>query len=157
MAREHGIDLEELRDKGTGVGGRITKRDIQSYLEQRGEEKPTARVDSERVPMTAMRKSIAEHMRDSKRTSAHVATVFEVDCSALLKARDELKAEFQRSGVNLTVTPFFVQAAARADSEVSDYQRIRRRRRHHLQEGGQHRNCCGVGRGFDRTGGPESR
>ena len=64
--------------------------------------------------MTAMRKSIAEHMRDSKRTSAHVATVFEVDCSALLKARDDLKAEFQRSGVNLTVTPFFVQAAAGA-------------------------------------------
>ena len=114
MAREHGIDLEDLRGKGTGVGGRITKRDIQSYLEQRGEEKLAARADAERVPMTAMRKSIAEHMRDSRRTSAHVATVFEVDCSALLKARDDLKAEFQRSGVNLTVTPFFVQAVARA-------------------------------------------
>ena len=114
MAREHGIDLEKLQGKGTGVGGRITKRDIQSYLEQREEAKTAARADAERVPMTAMRKSIAEHMRDSKRTSAHVATVFEVDCSTLLKARDDLKAEFQRSGVNLTVTPFFVQAAAGA-------------------------------------------
>ena len=115
MAREHNIDLAELQDKGTGVGGRITKRDIQSYLEQREEEKTAGAKDTaQRVPMTAMRKSIAEHMKDSKRTSAHVATVFEVNCSAILKARTDLKSEFQRSSVTLTVTPFFIHAAVRA-------------------------------------------
>ncbi len=115
MARDHGIDLAEFAGKGTGEGGRITKRDIQSYIEQREEEKaPATEGAGERVPMTAMRKSIAEHMTASRRTSAHVATVFEVDCSAVLNARKELKPEFQRSGVDLTVTPFFIQAVARA-------------------------------------------
>src|SRR4029077_15401434 len=70
--------------------------------------------DVERVPMTAMRKSIAEHMVMSRRTSAHVTTLFEADCSRILKAKERQEAEFQKSGVKLTVTPFFVQAAATA-------------------------------------------
>jgi pyruvate dehydrogenase E2 component (dihydrolipoamide acetyltransferase) len=115
MARDHGIDLAEMEGKGTGEGGRITKRDIQSYIEQREEAKtPETEIAGERVPMTAMRKSIAEHMTASRRTSAHVATVFEVDCSAILNARAMLKPEFQRADVDLTITPFFIQAAAKA-------------------------------------------
>jgi pyruvate dehydrogenase E2 component (dihydrolipoamide acetyltransferase) len=115
MAREHGVDLKELEGKGTGDDGRITKRDVLSFIEQREEKKkPDTEIEGERVAMTAMRKSIADHMTSSKRTSAHVATIFEVDCSAILKARADLKSEFQRAGVNLTITPFFVQAAARA-------------------------------------------
>src|SRR5437867_9035752 len=70
--------------------------------------------DVERVPLTAMRKAIAEHMVMSRRTSAHVTTFFEVDCSRILKAKQQQEAEFERSGVKLTVTPFFVQAAANA-------------------------------------------
>jgi 2-oxoglutarate dehydrogenase E2 component (dihydrolipoamide succinyltransferase) len=70
--------------------------------------------DVERVPMTAMRKSIAEHMVMSRRTAAHVTTLFEADCSRILKAKEQHQAEFERSGVKLTVTPFFVQAAATA-------------------------------------------
>jgi len=70
--------------------------------------------DVERVPLTAMRKSIAEHMVLSRKTSAHVTTFFEVDCSHILKAKEKQQAEFERSGVRLTVTPFFVQAAAAA-------------------------------------------
>jgi 2-oxoglutarate dehydrogenase E2 component (dihydrolipoamide succinyltransferase) len=70
--------------------------------------------DVERVPMTAMRKSIAEHMVMSRRTSAHVTTFFEVDCFRILKAKERQEAEFQKSGVKLTVTPFFIQAAATA-------------------------------------------
>jgi pyruvate/2-oxoglutarate dehydrogenase complex dihydrolipoamide acyltransferase (E2) component len=50
----------------------------------------------------------------SRRTSAHVTTFFEVDCSRIMKARENSRAEFERSGVKLTVTPFFVQAAANA-------------------------------------------
>ena len=130
IAREHGIDLATISEKGTGVGGRITKRDILSYIEQVGPQKaapvapqaapaapapaPAFKGPVERKKMTAMRRSIAEHMVTSRRTSAHVATVFEVDCSAVMKARAVLKPEFERSGVKLTVTPFFIQAAVRA-------------------------------------------
>ncbi len=135
IARENGIDLAALADKGTGVGGRITKRDILSFIEQGGSKKqggshkaapavlePAASTapalafkgPTERQKMTAMRKSIAEHMVTSRRTSPHVATLFEVDCSAIMKARAQLKPEFERSGVKLTVTPFFIQAAVRA-------------------------------------------
>jgi len=68
----------------------------------------------ERVPMTNMRKSIAEHMVASRRTSAHVTTFFEVDVTNVMKAREKMKAEYERSGVKLTVTPFFIQAAVNA-------------------------------------------
>ncbi len=117
LAKEHGIDLAALDGKGTGADGRITKRDIMSYIEQQGEEiHPAADSpdDDERIPMTAMRKSIADHMVQSRRTSAHVATVFEVDGSRIMAARDAMKADFERSGAKLTYTPFFVHAVAAA-------------------------------------------
>lgn len=132
IAKEHGIDLSALAGKGTGLNGRITKRDILSYIEQGGAEakRPTARPaapptmpvpaaikftgDVERVPMTPMRKAIAEHMVMSRRTSAHVTTFFEVDCSRITQHREKNRAEFDRAGVKLTVTPYFVQAAANA-------------------------------------------
>jgi pyruvate/2-oxoglutarate dehydrogenase complex dihydrolipoamide acyltransferase (E2) component len=104
LAKEHGINLALLEGKGTGINGRITKSDILNYLEKKGAvAQPGSGI--ERVPMTAMRKSIAEHMMTSIRTSAHVATFFEVDCSNIMKAR---------AGTNLTVTPFFALAVIRA-------------------------------------------
>ena len=136
IAKEHGVDLEALAGKGTGIEGRVTKADILSFIEQGGVRqpqaprpaappKPTAPAppgpqpvtftgDVERVPLTTMRKAISEHMVMSKRTSAHVTTFFEVDCSRILKAKDRLKPEFERSGVRLTVTPFFMQAVVHA-------------------------------------------
>ena len=135
IAKEHGIDLASLSGKGTGTNGRVTKRDILSYIEQGAPAAPAPKPvevpkegppappasppmkftgEVERVPMTAMRKAIAEHMIMSRRTSAHVTTLFEVDCSRILKAKEKQQAEFERSGVKLTVTPFFVQAAATA-------------------------------------------
>jgi pyruvate dehydrogenase E2 component (dihydrolipoamide acetyltransferase) len=129
IAKEHKVDLSALAGKGTGINGRITKTDILSYIEQGSKPagaparpviQPTAPPpmkfsgEVERVPLTAMRKSIAEHMVLSRKTSVHVTTFFEVDCSRILKAKDQQQAEFQRSGVRLTVTPFFVQAAANA-------------------------------------------
>jgi 2-oxoglutarate dehydrogenase E2 component (dihydrolipoamide succinyltransferase) len=144
IAKEHGVDLSALAGKGTGINGRITKRDILSYIEQAPTASRTApglqqsarlipgqtpkepikpapapppmkfTGDVERVPMTAIRKSIAEHMIMSRRTSAHVTTLFEADCSRILKAKEHQQEEFQRSGVKLTVTPFFIQAAATA-------------------------------------------
>ena len=141
IASEHGIDLSALAGKGTGINGRITKRDILSYIEQGGGQQkrpapaqpakattpaapqappaPTTPPlkfsgEVERVPMSPMRKLIAEHMVNSRRTSAHVTTFFEVDCSRIMQHRERNRAEFERTGVKLTVTPYFVQAAANA-------------------------------------------
>jgi len=112
LAREHGVDLAALAGKGTGIGGRITKNDILHFVDER--KTTPASDDVERVPMSSMRKAIADHMAISLRTSAHVTTFFEVDCSNVLAARDRLKTEFERTGAKLTVTPFFVRAAAEA-------------------------------------------
>jgi len=132
IAKEHGIDLSALAGKGTGLNGRITKRDILSYIEQGGpaQKRPAAEQPArpqapapapvkfsgevERVPMTPMRRAIAEHMVMSRRTSAHVTTFFEVDCSRIMQHREKQRAEFEQSGVKLTVTAYFVQAAANA-------------------------------------------
>jgi 2-oxoglutarate dehydrogenase E2 component (dihydrolipoamide succinyltransferase) len=146
IARENNVNLTSLSGRGTGINGRITKRDILSYIEQgapaaqprpaappvpAARQAPAPAVpapapppapapavtfsgDVERVPMTTMRKSIAEHMVMSRRTSAHVTTFFEVDCTNVLKAREKMRAEYERSGVKLTVTPFFLQAAVNA-------------------------------------------
>jgi 2-oxoglutarate dehydrogenase complex dihydrolipoamide succinyltransferase (E2) component len=113
LAAEHGVDLAGLA--GTGAGGRITKRDILSYIEQQGDTTAAASAeDIERVPMTPMRKGIAEHMVASRRTSAHVATVFEVDCSAILKAQAALRPKYEKDDVHLTVSSFFIHAVSRA-------------------------------------------
>jgi 2-oxoglutarate dehydrogenase E2 component (dihydrolipoamide succinyltransferase) len=132
IAKEHGIDLSALAGKGTGLNGRITKRDVLSYIEQGGAKQKGPAVpqpaqpavtaappvkfsgDVERVPISPMRKLIAEHMVNSRRTSAHVTTFFEVDCSRIVQHREKNRAEFERAGVKLTVTPYFVQAAANA-------------------------------------------
>lgn len=67
--------------------------------------------ETETVPMTPMRKAIADHMVRSKRTSAHVNTFFEVDMTPIVALREKHKAEFlKREGVPLTYTPFFAKA-----------------------------------------------
>jgi pyruvate dehydrogenase E2 component (dihydrolipoamide acetyltransferase) len=67
------------------------------------------------VPMTPMRKQIAEHMVLSRHTSAHVTTVFEVEMSRVFEVRAQNAAEFERrNGIKLTYTPFFVRAAVEA-------------------------------------------
>ncbi len=126
MAQEEGIDLREV--EGTGLGGRITKRDILNYLSERERIAEVARPlvqqaqqglpaapsgQDEIVPMTAMRRSIAEHMIDSRRTSAHVTTIFEVDMTAIVKLRKEHADEFgRREGFKLSLTSFFVKGVA---------------------------------------------
>ena len=123
MAREEGIDLREI--EGTGLGGRITKRDILNYLSEREriaevtrplvqqaqEGLGTAPSDQDEiVPMTAMRRSIAEHMISSRRTSAHVTSVFEVDMTAVVRIKQENAEKFAlREGFKLSLTPFFVK------------------------------------------------
>jgi 2-oxoglutarate dehydrogenase E2 component (dihydrolipoamide succinyltransferase) len=151
IARDYQVDLTQVR--GTGSGGRISKKDILDYVEQRqsaaaaravavpapSEPQPsvaqpfsppaspprtavqpapapsafagTAQV----VQMSPMRRQIAEHMVASKRTSAHVYTVFEVEMTKVVEARERQRAEFERrNGFKLTYTPFFVRAAVEA-------------------------------------------
>jgi 2-oxoglutarate dehydrogenase E2 component (dihydrolipoamide succinyltransferase) len=76
-------------------------------------------IPGELVTMTGMRRSIAQHMVESKlHTSPHVTTVFEIDLSAIVAHRKANKEQFAKQGVKLTFTPYFVVAAAKALQEV---------------------------------------
>lgn len=135
IASEHQIDLAQV--PGTGRDGRITKRDVLAYIEQRGEATngaartaapieaappapatsapaPTPGANDELLPLTTMRRSIAEHMVSSRRTSPHVTSVFEIDFSAVTAHRKAHKEQFALDGVNLTFTVYVVAATVQA-------------------------------------------
>jgi 2-oxoglutarate dehydrogenase E2 component (dihydrolipoamide succinyltransferase) len=133
IASEHNVDISRLQ--GTGISGRVTKKDILAAIESGGGRTAASAVTAARAPapagaarpvfapgervviepLTPMRRKIAEHMVMSRRTSAHVTTVFEVDMSRVMRLREEHRAAFQeRHGVKLTVTPFLVKAAVDA-------------------------------------------
>jgi 2-oxoglutarate dehydrogenase E2 component (dihydrolipoamide succinyltransferase) len=116
FAKEAGVDLSRV--PGTGTGGRIVKGDVDSYLEKGTERvtpprpSPIAPVREERVPMTVMRKKIAEHMVMSKRVSPHVTSVVEVNVQKIVDARKKFAVEFERThGFKLSYTPFLLSAA----------------------------------------------
>ena len=96
IAREHNVDLAQVH--GTGIGGRVTKDDVLAFVE-RGAAAPVT-VEKHHAPgdrvekMSVMRKKIAEHMIASRRTSAHVHTVFEVDFSRIAKIREGRKTSY---------------------------------------------------------------
>ncbi len=134
IARNEGVALTQL--EGTGIGGRITKKDILAHLEERQKvaevtrpivQQATRMADEVQklhadriqvVPMTAMRKSIAEHMIVSQRTSAHATTVFEVDMSRITNIKSQYAQEFMaREGAKLTYMPFFIKVTAQALKE----------------------------------------
>ncbi len=122
LAREHNVDLAKV--SGTGTGGRVTKQDVLDFVEHRttapvGAPAPRqasapapAVVPGDLVPMSQMRKIIAQRMIESRRTSAHVHCMFEVDMTRIVNLRNKLKSGFeQRHGTRLTFMPFFVRAA----------------------------------------------
>lgn len=79
---------------------------------------PAAASDARSEPMSRMRRAIADHMTHSRRTAAHVTTVFEVDMSAVVAVRERQAAAFEdRTGVRLTLMPFFARAAVDALAE----------------------------------------
>ncbi len=108
IAKEHDVDISAIA--GTGVGGRVTKQDILGYLAHRpaasgGSSKASGHVPAfkpgeavEIVPLGVMRKKIAEHMVLSRRTSAHVHSVFEVNFARVAQLREQKKAEYERDG-----------------------------------------------------------
>jgi len=142
IAKDNNVDLAKVA--GTGLGGRITKEDIEAFIAKHASgatavaapaapapaapapsyEAPAAPpvttplqpvggvTPGEVVPMSVMRKKIAEHMVMSKRTSAHVHGVFEVDMTRIVRLREKMKNKFeQATGSKLTFTPFFARAA----------------------------------------------
>jgi pyruvate dehydrogenase E2 component (dihydrolipoamide acetyltransferase) len=138
IAREHGVSLSQV--SGTGLGGRITKQDIMAFVERgpsasssapaptapstppsqpastsapsRPAAPAPAAYPGDLVPLTNMRKIIAQRMIESRRTSAHVHCMYEVDFTRIVALRAKHKNGFeQRHGVRLTFMPFFVRAA----------------------------------------------
>jgi pyruvate dehydrogenase E2 component (dihydrolipoamide acetyltransferase) len=130
IAKENNIDVSQVQ--GTGISGRVTKNDILDFIQQ---PKPAASApaapqtapqayqapqtprvqfaegQSTRIePLSVMRRKIAQHMVASKQTSAHVATVFELDFTNVDKLRRKHKDAYTERGVKLTYMPFTVQA-----------------------------------------------
>ncbi len=137
IAQEHGVDIAGL--EGTGLSGRVTKNDILSFIEsgssavatQAAQASQAARAsvgaavpapspvkpaEGDRVEqMSVMRKKISEHMVQSRRTSAHVTTVYDIDMTRIAKLRDQHKQSFEeRTGTKLTFMPFIFQAVNNA-------------------------------------------
>jgi 2-oxoglutarate dehydrogenase E2 component (dihydrolipoamide succinyltransferase) len=128
IAREHHVDIAQIH--GSGVGGRVTKTDILGYLDSGAHDptqvssesavavrdsgtaghEPAAPARGDIEPMSIMRKKIAEHMVLSRRTSAHVHTVFHVNFSTVDKIRQQKRGEYERLGVKLTYMAFIAKA-----------------------------------------------
>ncbi len=142
IAREHSVDLSAI--VGTGLGGRVTKKDILAFVALRpltalveedkrqvmtddrlihepGTNDQGPRTNDQRLtaeetlqPLSAMRRAIAQHMALSVQTSPHVTTVYEVDMTAVVRHREATRQRFAEIGVTLTYTPYFVAAVAAA-------------------------------------------
>ena len=152
IARDNKIELGNV--PGTGLGGRISKKDILNYVQAHGAGAPVARPSAQQprpaaqapaaipvphgtahapgstyappagpttvgpdlpdevVPLSIMRRKIAEHMIASRRTSAHVHCMFEVDMTRIVNLRAKIRKEWEaRNGAKLTYMPFFARAA----------------------------------------------
>lgn len=144
IAKKENISKDELDTiPGSGLKGRVTKRDMLSYLKNRNSapatsnkskapasvtQQPTGKVsasglatsksvsgDVEIVEMDRIRKLIADHMVNSKKTSPHVTSFVEVDVTNIVNWRNRIKADFQKAhGQKITFTPIFVDAVAKA-------------------------------------------
>ena len=110
IAKEHNLDITSL--SGSGIAGRVTKQDILGFLESKGDQRPSLREQIQ--PLSVMRRKIAEHMVMSRRTSAHVHTVFHVNFSTVEGIRKQKKADYERVGAKLTYMAFIAKAVVDA-------------------------------------------
>ena len=129
MVDEGEIDPSKIT--GTGKGGRLTKADVKAYLdgEQTSvaptaaapEDKPSVSADrgEERVPMTRLRKRIAERLKEAQNTAAMLTTFNEVDMTNVMSARKKYQEDFQKKhGVKLGFMSFFAKACTAALKEL---------------------------------------
>jgi len=140
IASKEGIGMSELESiQGTGQNGRVTKKDIFDFIENRGNapaisQQPAAAQavsapapaapkapsvpsmgGDEIIEMDRMRKLISEHMVRSKQTSPHVTSFVEADVTNIWNWRNKIKGDFKkREGENFTFTPVFIEAVAKA-------------------------------------------
>ena len=149
IAQAENISMAELEQvPGTGQAGRVTKRDILNYIENRSTSRPVGANSNgngkaapavsqpkapapqvrsqsgnqEIVEMDRMRRLIADHMVRSKHTSPHVTSFVEVDVTNIVNWRNKVKAEFAKKyGEKITFTPIFIEAVAKA---IRDYPMI---------------------------------
>ncbi len=134
VAAEHDIDLSQVT--GTGVGGRIRKKDVLAFVERGPKKERPLHTESpyrpepepangelrtanreRRQPLTPMRRAIGEHMLRSRHTAAHVTTFAEVDMSRVVARRAALKQQFADRGVPLTYLAFVARATVAALQE----------------------------------------
>lgn len=115
LASEMGVDISKV--KGTGPGGRITEDDLKDSRTQ----KPAApKVTFEKygqilkIPMTAVRKAISEHMKLSKYSAPHSTLMDEIDATYLVGLRKSKKPEAEKTGIKLTYLPFVIKALVKA-------------------------------------------
>ena len=129
LASQNGIRLSEVEMiRGTGINGRVTKKDLQNYIRSNTSSisepvkssiyKPESLVvnqDGEKIKVDHMRKMISEHMRYSLDTSAHVYIMNEVDMTSIVNFVNENEDSFlSQEGFNLTITPFILLATVNA-------------------------------------------
>ena len=133
LVNEHQLDISGL--VGSGVGGRITREDVESLIRSSSasDRAPPAQAqpapaDSQTssgrktVPLSRIRKSIGAHMVRSKATSPHVLTAMEVDFESVERVRQGARASWRaREGFSLTYLPFIVRAVCEA---LSDFPHI---------------------------------
>jgi 2-oxoisovalerate dehydrogenase E2 component (dihydrolipoyl transacylase) len=124
LAEENGVDLSRVT--GTGIGGRVTKRDVRQFVESQAAPAPapapsappapvTAGAEDEARPLSRMRRLIAENMTRSKTTIPHAWQTQEVDMSGVVQNRTANKGGFQqREGFSLTYLPYVIAAAVAA-------------------------------------------
>ncbi len=130
VAEQAKLDLRKV--EATGLGGKVTRRDVEAHLQsepaasaarpaaEKSERRPaylqyTLQAGDRVIPMTPLRRLVAEHMVISKRVSPHVGTVAEIDMAGVVRVREAQKRAFQEAnGFALSVLPFVVHACVRA-------------------------------------------
>lgn len=129
IAAEHGVEIGGM--SGSGIAGRVTRKDIEAFLADRpaagatasmhapaGAEQhgpmPTAWAGDKVEAMSKIRRLTSEHMTAARRSAAHVTTFFEIDLTRVSRVRASIRKDFEaQSGQKLTTLPFILQAVAK--------------------------------------------